>query len=335
VRQRPASNKNPGGRPRQIDDGRLFNRRDYLIQMLSNAWGDVGWELRCSSTIENVRKALGCLQAFDHKQLFRPLLSHTVIETSAVEIRSTKRSLGDLVKQMYEIAPTIEAPNKPFQNSGHAISQNISSPQLGVLLKEHARNLAVFRKGAREMRRIQVERKEKEIRLASQQAYFAQHELLSFIQYRKYAHNPRNLAQAMAGLPDIGCWQSFQRCEKQPSALWPTIPDEIPLLSYHVFRIISECWDSRNSVSDKTFLDVLRDRIRAIPATDYVRSHLTQSWRYLRQAAEQADLTQLVPDAVPYRVFGTFMRAIAQSGSPEESILAAREQRDIEDKLKL
>jgi hypothetical protein len=51
----------------------------------------------------------------------------------------------------------------------------------------------------------------------------------------------------------------------------------------------------------------------------------------LRQAAEQIDLKRIIPGAVPYRVFGMFMKNIARPRSDEENILAAKEQSDIEE----
>ena len=324
--------KNLGGRPLSIDEGTLFNRRDSLIQMLSNAW-EIGWELACARTPESLRKAFGCLKDAVHEQFLRPFLSPTIIEASASDIRATKKDLGHLVKRMYELMPKVDEDTRRLRESGWAVNQNIWSEQLGVLVKEHILRLASFRNAAREMDHVQKELKTLETRLADQEAYYAQHELLKFIGYGKYAHNPRNLAQAMAGLPQIGCWQSFQRCEKQPSPLWPTRPEETPPLSYQVFEIIAECWNHRDREPDKAFLNLLRDRIRPIPQSNFLRSHLTEQWRYLRQAVEQTNLKQTVLGAVPYRVFGKLMKNIAQPRSAEESVLAAKEQRDIEEGL--
>jgi hypothetical protein len=248
---------------------------------------------------------------------------------SASDIRRTKKALENVVRRIYELTPELKTQGDRLAESGNVLV-NTSKAAMEVMLDETFSRLASFKPLRIEMDRIEKEMKELEAKQADQEASYSQNELLRFIAVGKYAHNPRNLAQAMAGLPKIGCWHSFQLCEKQPSHLWPTHPEETPPLSYQIFEIIAECWDYRDREPDKAFLNLLRERIRAIPESNFLRSHLTEHWRYLRQAVEQIDLKQAVSGAVPYRVFGQFRRNLAQPRSSEESVLATREQRELE-----
>ena len=82
---------------------------------------------------------------------------------------------------MYEAQALLDAATQQMRESGGAISQNIYSPNLKLLLKEHVRRLATFRKFSREMDRVNCELKAWDTLIADREAYYAQKELLDFI----------------------------------------------------------------------------------------------------------------------------------------------------------
>jgi hypothetical protein len=342
VKKSSAKKKNTGGRPPQLKDGTLFNRRDSLIQTLSDAWGDIGWELMCVQVPDELIGALSGLEGISFENQQRPLkslLQSTMIQASAAQIRITRKEIQKKVRRAYEIdgtvgfqvdsKPTLYSVTEQLSESEHAMAR-VSHENLGSMLDEHFSRLSAYRTLKHERDRVEEERKVLEVRQSHEEAFYVKEELFRFIRYGKYAHNPRNLANAMAGLPELGCWQSFQRCEKKQSDLWPTRPEEIPPLSYRTFRTIADCWNDRDSESDQTFLNLLRNRVRAVPDGSDLRNHLTKRWRYLRHAVEEIDLKLTVSSAVPFRVFGRFMKIIAQPRSDEENVLAAKEQSDLE-----
>jgi len=230
---------------------------------------------------------------------------------------------------MYEAQASLDAATRRMRESGGAISQNFYSPNLKLLLKEHVRRLATFRKFSREMSRVNDELKAWDGLIADQEAYYAQKELLDFIGYGKYAHTPRKLAEAMAGLPDIGCWHSLQQCEKTPSPLWQMKPDEIPTLSYRVFLIIQECWIRKNRENSRALFNLLRERIRSLPSTSDLRAELRQQVRYLRQAVEETDLAHSPSGEVPHLILAAYLRNKGKPRSLEESALAEIESAQI------
>lgn len=230
---------------------------------------------------------------------------------------------------MYAAQALLESATQRMRESGSAISQNIYSRNLKLLLQEHVRRLASFRKCSREMSRVNSELKAWDILIADQEAYYAQKELLDFIGYAKYAHTPRKLAEAMAGLPDIGCWHSLQQCEKKPSPLWPMERDEIPPLYYRIFLIIQECWILKNRDNSRVMFDLLRERIRSLPPTSDLRAELREQVRYLRQAVEETDLAHSPSGEVPHLIFAAYLRNKGRSRSSEESALAKIEQQQI------
>lgn len=338
--------KSQGGRPSLIDDGRLLNRRDRFIQLLSHAWGNVGWELACARSLEAVRKALLPLKDFAYQSYepdLRLFLRTTTIKATPTAIRTTRKALGQNVERMYRLLGRVGQPD-PYPtvtNSTERLAEslralmNTSSGNFEVILKELFDYLSVFVDLRAEQVILERQQKELETQLADQEAYFAQCELLKFLHSDKYAHNPRVLAQAIAGLPEVGCWQSFQRCEKHPSVLWPMERDgrkeEQPPLYYRIFQVIEECCNrGKNSGDERSLLELLRERICALPDIDYFGSYLWENWRYLRLSIQQTDLTAVLLAAAPFRLFGAFMSEIAKPRSAEEIVLARAEQRELE-----
>lgn len=65
--------------------------------------------------------------------------------------------------------------------------------------------------------------KERDLRndLTAKEAAFAQTELAEFIAKEKYARNPLQLANVMAGLPHLTWEQSYTRCSKLKCTGWP------------------------------------------------------------------------------------------------------------------
>jgi hypothetical protein len=329
IRSSSESAKRRGGRPKQIDEGQLFNRRDQFIEVLCATWGEIGWELTVARTQEGLRDAFSRLKLHAHEDLLAPFVRSTTVQATASEIRATKEKRGQAVRRMYELMPVLETATRRMQQSGATVSQNSNSQRLGPLLDEHLVRLAEFRKSSREMDRVNRDLKSLDTLIADQEASYAQMELLTFVSYAKYAHTPRNLAQAMAGLPHIGCWHSFQQCEKEPSSLWPMRPDEIPPLSYRVFLIIQQCWIGKSRENNRPLVDLLRERIRVLPPTSDLRAELRREVRYLRQAVEETDLAHSPSGEVPHLIFSAFISNKGKPRSLEESALAEIEERQI------
>lgn len=327
----PELSKNRGGRPPQINVGQLLNRRDRFIDVLSATWGDVGWELREAVNQEDVRKAFESLAIAlrGHEYLIAHFLLPVAVEVAAPEIQATKAQSGKKVKRIYKLQPIVESAERRARESGSALTLASDNQRLPLLLDIHFERFAAYMESTSEMDQVNKDLKNLERKVAEQEACYAQAEALNFISRGKYAHTPRNLAQAIAGLPEIGCWYSFQQCEKSPSPLWPMHPDEIPSWTYRSFLIIEECCKQSYLTKGKTLEAILRERLRAIPSTSDLQSLLRPNWRYLRQVVEQTDLTKIKSEEAPYRIFAAFLKNVPVSRSFEELALADREQRDL------
>jgi hypothetical protein len=312
--------KNVGGRPSPIDEETLLNRRNCFIGILSPGWGDIGWLLSRARTRPRLRKALGLVQFAANEQLLKSFLLTPTIKASRSDIQKTRKSLSDVVTEIYDLIPNVDRQREHASTSGRALIR-VSAENLEVFLDEHFSRLTKVKPLDYEMSRLQAEQKMLEEKLTRQEAYVAQTELVKFVGSGKYAHNPRNLAYAMAGLPELGCWQSFNRCARQRSPVWPT-------WTFGVFEIIAKCWDRSESESSEALLASLEKKVRTLPKNSYLRNLLSDNWRNLRQAVEQTRMTDGVPTSVPYRLFASFMRNLGNRGSDVECLRADQEKLD-------
>jgi hypothetical protein len=76
----PGQTKRRGGRPPQIDEGRLLNNRDRFIEILSFAWGEIGWKLIVARTASDLRAAFSQLKVHGHEYLLNPFVRPTTVE---------------------------------------------------------------------------------------------------------------------------------------------------------------------------------------------------------------------------------------------------------------
>ena len=331
--------KDLGGRPLTINDATLLNNRECWIAFLSNAWGDIGWPLRCVRTPDDVRKALALVETTTAQEqaVLRPFLRETTIGVTRAELSATRAALKVVREREYKLnyegnTPTHQLLTDRVRESKDAlrIMSAADGDDRTRLSGEHVRRvtrLATFKK---QLTAIQQDRAALELTLTDQEAAFAQHELCVFLRKRKYAHSPHRVARAMAGLPDIGAWQSYRRCDEYPeSPQWPTI-------QFRIFAIIAKAWQQRSDRSKRALLARVQKRVRAIRTMDRKRRpdhhsiglqrYFFENWSYLVQAVEKTDVGRANPVSVPYLVFGSFMKRVAQATSPTERVLASLEQ---------
>lgn len=319
-----------GGKPAAIDDETLFSRRDGFIDLLVYAWGDVGWELRHAHTPGRLVAVFTSLAPPAYLQhLLTPFVRTTEGRATAADVRKTRNALQNANAEAYDLTQRIRPLAESVHESAALLSQ-LSAEHADAIRAEHQRRLLEHEPLRRQLDTLEHERTALQSVLTDQEASYAQDELLRFLETRKYAHNPRNLAYAMAGLPYIGWWQSFRRCEGQSSAYWPSH-------RYQIFEMIAKC--CRPDASKQAILDCLRRAVLAIDLHDRsrdrrdhtrmaLRDELSTNWRYLRQAVEETDIAEVDSACVPYRVFSAYLKNIARPQTVEERILASSEQLD-------
>jgi uncharacterized protein (DUF2267 family) len=91
-----------------------------------------------------------------------------------------------------------------------------------------------------------------------QAAGFARQDFLTFSVEKRGRHHPRQLANAIAGLPEMGCRQSYATCRKIPF-------QRDPQPNFKVFEFIARVWKQRYSTAD--FADLVKKELNRVPKT--------------------------------------------------------------------
>jgi hypothetical protein len=167
---------------------------------------------------------------------------------------------------------------------------------------------------------------ELESKLLDQEAYFYRTQLLEFIQEKKYAHTPRNFADAIAGLPYMNCRRSAERCARLKSSV-------VPSRGYQVFLFIKSVWERRDSRVKLSLVEWFKQEIMRLPRYKIVgrkkrgndfRAYLAQNWYYLKLALKHWQGLRLHLQ-MPYAVTQQFLKNSRNPESPADQVLAERE----------
>ena len=169
---------------------------------------------------------------------------------------------------------------------------------------------------------------ELEKKLLAQQAYFCRTELLGFIRAKRYAHNPRNLANALAGLPNMSCRRSAARCAKLRYT-WE------PNLIARVFKFAERIWRLRNSAGFSSPVELFRAAIAKLPKTflipnlgrreNYLRGYLEENWAYLEPAIEEGTSASVHPRRVPYVITAKFQENLSKPKTYADILFAQQQ----------
>jgi hypothetical protein len=189
------------------------------------------------------------------------------------------------------------------------------------------------RKCVRQLKELKAERKRQSIEAdrldtlyRDQAAGFSRQDFLRFLSQKRAHHNPRQLAKAVAGLPEMGCRESFA---KNRNHLFPS--------EYHlncrVFEVIDRAWSKRDRHNSRLG-DLLQREISRLPKTKVVNGKRVPN--YLRQFLHEkrADLDWVIehcvkviprphPGEMPYIVTAKFLENLSRPRTSLERVLSA------------
>ena len=328
----------PGpGRP-TIDDSWLGSNRDALLGMLSSRWAQIGWQLRTAVSREDLRQAFQLVKDHPSKDLFARLFRATELAASTKGIRIKRKAVEEAVERRF-MAQT-ECENCVSGCREIEMAMNQARPdQMEYVHREFFRRRVRCQDAQGQLHRSKMTESALENELADAEAAFAQEQLLEFINEKKYALHPFNLANAMAGLPYakdvefLGVWVSRERCARIECDLWPN-------LDYQVFETIETIWNDK-SISASSPVDFFRQEIAALPKTrktsipqekafgkkkrvpNSLRQHLAENFFYLEQAINKS-LKSVNEDSrpMPFIILSNFGEILAQQKTFADIVLA-------------
>ena len=323
--------KSKRGRPTMPDNFLLGGRNNWL-SFFEQCWPEVGWPLLCirkrrRNTIEDVRKAFEIVKGKPHCDLAEMFLRGTPLQNNRKELLSNRIRSNNL---HYEIQ-RLDAERPRLQ---------LDCTEAESALKDASaedRETIQAQLDRRRERLLQLEKKLDEaksevLRLAEkvrdQQVYWYCSQFLDFLHCRRsarsasprYALDPLNLANALAGLNDMGWRQSHRRCSAMR-------PDSFRQQPYSIFLLIRRTWERRPREFRQTPIDFFRTQLLRLPKEkdSSTRDFLRKNWRDLRISIEESWSPKYPHDFVPYAIASTFMRNLYRMKSPLDRVLQDQE----------
>jgi hypothetical protein len=330
------------GRP-TVDDQSLSTHRNSIVDMLSCWWGEIGWQLPRATTREELRTALAPLTDHPNRYRISRLLLVSSGSATAEEIREERQAYEKVIGQIYEADARQRERRELVRQTQMALGQ-ASPEQTEAVKAQVSKREAELQAAINEYDGACAAQRELEKRLDQMEACFAQDELLKFIETRlikgRYARNPRNLADAMAGLPYtqgvrfMGAWQSYARCSKLPCS---------PHFRFQVFETIQSIWKKAHKSKLPT-VDFFHQEVTALPKIvalktvdqltekevenkvgNTARSHLLDNWAIWNLAIKKSLASQVEPERMPFLICANFTEVQKDPKTSVAIVLGAAE----------
>jgi hypothetical protein len=310
---------------RTVPDKFLLGSRNNWLSMLEENWADIGFpllEIRRTGrgTIDDVRKVFDSFKGTDTGAFSKVFLQGTPQQVTGKEIRANRsfnstvhRNIegmrsrqADLLRSYAEVEHALEEPG--YQDN--EVLQTQEKQIKGRLLQLEE-----------DLGRAESELPQFDQQKRDQETYWYCSQLLDFLLgKRRNAVTPLNLANALAGLPEMGWRESDARCSKMHRSS-PCVG-----LSCRLVELVSRMWRRRPRVSQDPPIEFFRAQILELPKKDDgIREVLCRAWRDFRLAIEECWEESKSEEFMPYAITSTFLRNRARSKTLAERILAERE----------
>jgi hypothetical protein len=196
--------------------------------------------------------------------------------------------------------------------------------------KKRVRDLKVL-KG--EVKRSTIEVARLQSLHEDQASGFAKQDLARFLGERRARHDPRQLAKAVAGLPEMGCRESFEKCRRLGF-------HSEPQLNFQVFEVIARGWARRSPNHPANMMDLVNESIERVPKTRLYRGERVPNYLVQYLQANRLDLEQAViscsslkppphPGELPYVVTRKFLANVARPRTTLERVRTQREEDEL------
>jgi hypothetical protein len=224
--------KRPRGYPQQLDDGRLWGVRQHLRWLLETTWDAVGSVLPGVRTMAHLRQGLKPwekrLEQEEH--VIKALLRGSETPAGSRLLYRQRKQGGQLHTRFLDAHERIGKCWESLERFMIIPTEGLPTAEQDVICEAIYERARILARAGEEYITLRDQEKKLDELIRDGEAYFARTEFLRFCRSKRYRLNPLNVANALAGLPFIGCRQSAKRCRK-----WP---EESGGLSYEIFRIL-------------------------------------------------------------------------------------------------
>jgi hypothetical protein len=273
--------------------------RASVLDTLDRCWAQVGWELGRVKNVEQIREVFQPLPDSSGRLQF--FVRSSISKATPRSARVTQKKLGLLNARSYLSNQRERELQERLDRAKNALPQATSDSQkaeIERLCRERQEELRLF---TAEYEKLQRDGRELNNLLWDQFAYITQNELLSFIRSRRYSLNPVSLANAMAGLPNMGWRRSFKRClnlKERPSLGF----------GYRSVQLIDRV---RKNSSKRNLVTALEAELCRQPKGSFAAQDMKKNWYYLRRAIEESVQQKMHPGAIPFRIIAEYRRKMS------------------------
>jgi len=332
------------GRRETISDEELSLRRNALVMLFEFKWGEVAWKLQHVKRADSLQVCLADLSTAGDIAALGPvvqcLLRDGAREGTRKRVRESQDAYFNLQDEQSAAQDGITLELDRLTEALVAFREARSKPRIPKSRKsgrnQHANLLRRVRHVVRDRKStykqrialwnlLEAKRRNLQDEMQKQEAAFARNELFRFLRSKKYKLNPRNLANALAGLPIIGWRQSFRRCKPLPYVCGPSI-------HFLSFRFLTKFLTRSIPNSQAEAERVLRDLItrflpkknsRHLSETKRAAAHLNENWELLRKAIRDSWPCASQSREIPYILSAVFVRNQFRKHSALENLLAS------------
>jgi hypothetical protein len=310
------------GRP-TIPDNFLLGARNQWASLLEESWPEIGWPLlqireRPTSTIDDVRKAFQPVKEKPHNSgLANAFYRETVETATAGEVYRNRKRVGELQSGVHHA----EVKSNDIERSIRDVEQALAIAPVenrDAIQQEITQRQNALLQAQGEINKLTVERDALDKKSQAQEAYVYASELLDFLHGGRRAVNPKNVANALAGLPRMRWRQSHLRCSRmQPNQ---------PRPHHQVLEVMRKIWRRRRGESKESLIEFFRVQLPKLPKKlGYTRDFLLGNWRDLKFAIEECLNSKHEDGETPYILTSVFMRNTRNQKNPLERMLAEQE----------
>ena len=308
------------GRPLALSEFDLLSRRDELQGIFQAHWPTVGWDLRLAKTRRDISQALRPLAQFKSSVIALLLVEPTSTGQDPIGMfRMGRKKLNEEFSQSYAVLDALRALVTEARDAYTQARARLDAARDGyVAARKEQRStndfLAELKKWSGLCKKLRIEVKQREDRVNQRtedfrriqtadrklEANFAQTELLRFLRGRRYAFSPENVANATAGLPELGCRRSFLLCSRVKYTAEPSI-------NYIIFEALNKILRRHSPKSPEEAASTVRREINTRKQFANVKEYVDEYWHVLEDATREVWASPAHPHSRAFKIASLFL----------------------------
>lgn len=284
--------------------------------VLEQNWGVVGWLLKEANSIADVRNAIAKIvnQRCGYLEPFR---DDRARKTNSDEPRALRKRVVELQKRHGRNYALWQSTREAFDRASEACalgSDSVRQGQLRAIVSDFGYK---SQEAASLEQTSRMELESLRTQLRESEAYFAQAEILGFLESNLRQFTPKNVACAMAGLPHVTARVSCERCAEY--GINP--PHDI---AFEMFQTIERMVPEPIRDLGRS-IDTLRTHLLTGPHNHLAHAvQLRKNWYFLESAVRSAARgTHAQRGSVAFRIFAEYIRTSTSHRDIETALAQA------------